>query len=212
MIKLPLEGAQVYYYKSIIEKEKADEYLNLFTNTFDLTRRKVTFKNDNNESKTGKLNRATCAFGDKSVEKYPSIWGDDLKLSEWTPEMLEIKKKVEEITKHNYNICLCNYYSTSNRTIGWHADREELGDTQSIASISFGGKRTFEFRKKGEIEPCYSIVLESGSLLWMGPGTQENYEHQVSKGGEDERINLTFRKFHSENYSKDLPNMKINKK
>lgn len=50
-----------------------------------------------------------------------------------------------------------------------------------------------------------SIVLGNGSLLWMGPGTQENYQHcvpQVNGVKMNGRINLTFRKFNEKQYKK----------
>ena len=182
----------VKYYENFINPGYYDAFME-----FDFKRRKVNY----NKS-VGKLNRETYAFADDDIT-LPDIWGDDLKKSEWTPKILEIKTAIEKLTGKKYNVCLCNYYSTANRTIGWHADREELGDTQSIASISLGAEREFKFRIKGEKEECYSIILGNGSLLIMGKGTQEKYEHCVPKskvkGG---RINLTFRLFHAENYNK----------
>ncbi len=200
-MNLDLEAAKVLYYPDFITKEDADQYFATFAK-LPFERRTVIY---NNQSK-GKLNRGTLAFGDDGVS-LPDIWGKDLQLMPWTPDMQQIKEQIEKITNTTYNICLCNYYSTAKRTIGWHADREELGDTQCIASVSFGDERPFLFRKQGEKEKCHEIILENGSLLWMGPGTQENYEHCVPivKNAQNfkGRINLTFRKFHPENYSKN---------
>jgi len=200
MNELGLPGAIISYCPNAITKEDCDDYYDVFIKTFDLIRRKVTY-----EETSGILNRATCVFGDIDESfDIPDIWGEGTKIYEWTTELLEIKKVVEGLTGFTYNICLCNYYSTKKRTIGWHSDREEFGDTQSIASISIGSERMFEFRKKGEKSMYKEILLENGSLLWMGPGTQENYEHCVpsSKNSVSGRINLTFRKFNLENYKK----------
>lgn len=195
--KITLPEADVSYYKNFLDKDNASKYYDIFLETFDFSRRTVNYG-----SSIGKLNRETCAFGDADLS-LPDIWGDDLKRNDWTPELLEIKEKIENVTDKKYNICLCNYYSSKNRTIGWHADREEFGDTQSIASISLGAERPFLFRVKGDKKECFSIILEHGSLLIMGAGTQENYEHSVPKFKFSEgRINLTFRKFHHENYNK----------
>ena len=198
MTELELKGATVTYYNDFINNEKAIEYYDILLDSFDFIRRRVTYENGK-----AKLNRGTVAFGDDGFD-IPDIWGDDIILNNWTDELREIKNMVEAITKNTYNICLCNWYSTKGRGIGWHADREELGDTQSIASISLGAKRPFLFREKDSDKECLNIELDNGSLLWMGPGTQENYEHCVPKvkyevGG---RINLTFRKFHKSNYVK----------
>jgi len=196
---LGLCGAIVNYYPNVIDSESCAKYYDIFVKSFDLIRRKVDYG-----SSSGLLNRSTCVFGDINDSfKIPDIWGEGAVLCKWT-ELLEIKNKVEEITQTSFNICLCNHYTTKKRTIGWHSDREEFGDTQSIASISIGAERPFKFRKKGERNKCADIILENGSLLWMGPGTQENYEHCVPSikekvGG---RINLTFRKFNEHNYTK----------
>jgi len=205
-MELQLPDAKVTYYANFIDDATSNAYYNLFLSTFNFARRYVDYGKDGNENK-GLLNRATCAFGDTGLE-LPDIWGEDIQMNEWTPEMLEIKALVEEATKTKYNICLCNYYNTRKRTIGWHADREELGDTQSIASISFGDERPFSFRRQGEKEVYKSLILGNGSLLWMGPGTQENYQHSIPQVKLENakdfkgRINLTFRKFHPENYAK----------
>jgi hypothetical protein len=43
--------------------------------------------------------------------------------------------------------------------------------------------------------PAYSLVLEHGSLLWMGGETQRHWRHAIPKTATrvGERINLTFR-------------------
>lgn len=197
---IDLDNAIIKYKSNILTKEKCDKYYSKFLDTFQMFRRSVNY----GESR-GKLNRATCVFGDENPDfSIPDIWGEETVLNFWTPELLEIKAMVEQLTGFTYNICLCNYYSTKNRTIGWHSDREEFGDTQSIASVSIGSERHFLFRRKGEEYIRKDLVLENGSLLWMGPGTQENYEHCVPPdqnvvGG---RFNLTFRKFNKANYEK----------
>lgn len=72
---------------------------------------------------------------------------------------------------------MANYYSTGRNNIGWHSDNEEKGDIECIASFSFGARREFAFRNKGEKEQLLSLELGLGSLLVMNEGCQENYEH-----------------------------------
>ena len=50
-----------------------------------------------------------------------------------------------------FNGVLLNRYRTGRDGMGWHADDEpEFGDEPVIASVSFGGRRTFQLRHKGE--------------------------------------------------------------
>lgn len=202
-----VKDAYVYYDEHFINLVEADTYFNIF-NTFD-------FKYDTYNST--KLMRQTCAFVDKSTidktDKIPKIWGDKIVIKEFTPELLQIKtlieKKIKELTGKdwNYNIILCNRYLSGKDVINFHSDKEEYGDTKSIASISLGVKRTFTYRNK-TIDELVPVVLNHGSLIFMGDNCQERYIHGMKK--EDlnlinsdndvnkyngTRINLTFRIF-----------------
>lgn len=203
-----LKNAFVVYDENFIEIDKANQYFELFNSTFD-------FKyNDYNGYA---LNRQTCAFADseliKQSKKIPSIWGDNLVVKEWTPELLEIKNKIEGKVKEmtgkewSYSIALCNRYTKKSDYIAFHKDREEFSSTKSIASISLGIPRTFTFESDDKTEKL-SIPLQNGSLIYMGDNCQENYRHGMKKEDlsllcDDEtlqkynntRINITFRVF-----------------
>lgn len=121
----------------------------------------------------------------------------------WTPTLLELKKRVEEYTQHEFNAVLCNHYENGEAGMGWHADKEkELGDNPVIASLSFGQERRFAFRHRREVvnlknPPRLSeYELGSGNLLVMKGMTQRFFEHCVvkDKSATGVRINLTFRK------------------
>ena len=64
-----------------------------------------------------------------------------------------------------------------------------------IASISFGGTRTFQFKHKTRKELKASVALTHGSLLLMRGATQHHWLHQIPKTAKavGERVNLTFR-------------------
>jgi alkylated DNA repair dioxygenase AlkB len=73
----------------------------------------------------------------------------------WTPVLREIKQAVEPPAGVVFNSVLLNRYRTGQDSVSWHADDEpEFGDQPVIASVSFGGTRTFQFkhkkRKEGE--------------------------------------------------------------
>jgi alkylated DNA repair dioxygenase AlkB len=112
----------------------------------------------------------------------------------WLPVLLELKTKVEELTKDTYQGVLLNYYPDGLAGMGWHADNErELVPNAPIASVSFGATRRFDLRHKdGE---KFSINLEDGSILIMAGELQQYWKHQVpvQRKVKEPRINLTFR-------------------
>lgn len=113
----------------------------------------------------------------------------------WTPELLSIKEAVEALTDTSFNSCLANLYHEGEQGMGWHQDNEkELGPNPTIASVSFGAQRRFDFRHKESREKI-SVHLEHGSLLVMSGSTQTHWQHQLPKTKKisTPRINLTFR-------------------
>jgi alkylated DNA repair dioxygenase AlkB len=113
----------------------------------------------------------------------------------WTPELLKLKKIVEEQTGETYNSCLLNLYHNGEEGMAYHSDGEkDLKKNGAIASLSFGAERTFAFRHKVTKERI-SIVLEHGSLLVMKGETQTNWLHRLppTKRVHAPRVNLTFR-------------------
>lgn len=118
---------------------------------------------------------------------------------EWTPEVLEIKHRVEEKLGTTFNSVLVNLYRGGENSIGLHNDKETEGSWKHpIASVSLGAERRFKvvegLKKDGPvlcIEP-----LGHGSLCVMPAGFQAKHLHGLLKE-EDEvcgpRINLTFR-------------------
>jgi alkylated DNA repair dioxygenase AlkB len=113
----------------------------------------------------------------------------------FTPELLEIKTRVENISNETFNSCLLNLYHDGEEGMGWHTDAEkELKPNGAIASVSFGTARKFSFKHKQD-NTLVDITLEDGSLLIMKDQTQQHWLHQLpkSKRIKTPRINLTFR-------------------
>jgi hypothetical protein len=86
-------------------------------------------------------------------------------------------------------------FSISIEMVGWHSDHESgLGDCPTIASLSLGATRRFQFRHRRTKE---TIPLELSEGLWlvMAGKTQRFWVHQVPKttAAVERRINLTFR-------------------
>lgn len=127
-----------------------------------------------------------CSYTYSGVKKLPQPW---------TPELQLIKSKLETIAQWSFNSCLLNLYHDGNEGMGWHSDNEkELDRTAPIASLSFGGERTFTFKHKLD-KTTASILLENGSVLIMHAPNQEFWHHSLVKTKRHvaPRINLTFR-------------------
>jgi alkylated DNA repair dioxygenase AlkB len=138
--------------------------------------------------------RLTAWYADK-VDMAYSYSGITQTVQVWLPELLILKKKIEDTTKVEYNSVLLNFYRDGTDSIGAHADNEkELGINPNIASISLGATREFILQNKNN---SLSYQLTHGSLLVMSGAVQQNWKHSIPKvpSLKEGRINLTFRKF-----------------
>ena len=114
----------------------------------------------------------------------------------WTPLLAEIRARLVATVGQLLNGVLLNYYRDGQDSMGWHSDDEvELGVNPLIASLSLGGTRRFDLRRKGQNRIEHSLLLNHGSLLVMGGPTQHYWQHQVAKTRSPcaPRLNLTFR-------------------
>ena len=140
------------------------------------TRRKVAWVGEPN-----------CAYTYSGVKKQPQAW---------PPELLAIKRQLEQLTQSEFNSCLLNLYHDGADGMGWHSDDEKELDAQApIASLSLGSTRKFAFRHKKD-KTTASLALENGSALIMHAPTQQFWQHALlkTKTIHTPRINLTFRK------------------
>ncbi|MEC3875103.1 alpha-ketoglutarate-dependent dioxygenase AlkB family protein [Chryseobacterium salviniae] len=138
--------------------------------------------------------RLTAWYGDSNTMYH---WGNnDFQVNEWSPELIDLKEKIEKLTGYEFNSVLLNLYRDGNDSVAWHRDKEsELGNRPVIASVSLGQVRNFDFRKVDDHQKRYSLALENGSLLIMKGNLQVNWEHRIAKSVKKmkPRINLTFR-------------------
>ena len=182
-------GGEVIYYGCIMKSEQADVCLTSLL-------KNIPWKNDE-----------AVIFGRQIITSRKVAWYGDLNYSytysgktrtalKWTPELLKIKKLVEEMTGEIFNSCLLNLYHTGGEGMGWHSDDEKsLGKDSTIASFSLGAVRKFSMKHRLEKE-TQSIFLEHGSLLVMKGATQTNWLHSLPKSKKitGPRVNLTFRR------------------
>ena len=112
------------------------------------------------------------------------------------PDFIEqLRVDIEKQTGAAFNRALVNYYRDGSDSVDWHADDEpELGQEPLIASLSVGVVRVFQLRHT-VTKQRISIPLPHGSLLIMGAGIQNYWQHRIAKVKElnQPRVNFTFR-------------------
>ena len=184
---LPFDGEVLYLGKVFNRKEVAQYYQTFLE--------KIPWKNDEAIifGKHHIIKRKVAWFGDNTYSyKYSGI---TKQAHIWTPELLQLKQKVEELSATTYNSCLLNLYHDGEEGMGWHSDAEKtLLDNGTIASVTLGAERKFSFKHK-ESKQRIDVLLENGSLLLMKGITQKNWLHRLppTKKVFSPRINLTFR-------------------
>ncbi|MBD2210522.1 alpha-ketoglutarate-dependent dioxygenase AlkB [Nostoc linckia FACHB-104] len=187
--KLSMQNAEVLYYKNLFDENESNQlFLELYETTSWNQESTILF------GKQVKLPRLTAWYGDQGKSYcYSKI---TMQPFVWTPVLINIKSKIESLSKIKFNSVLLNLYRDGKDSVSWHSDDEpELGENPVIASVSFGATRRFMFRHKIQKELKYEIFLTNGSLLMMKGSTQHFWQHQIPKANKftKSRINLTFR-------------------
>ena len=188
--RLDLADASISYFPNFLTTERANHYYKTLESEINWRQDEITVY-----GKRYKQPRLTALYGE-SGKKYGY---SNLVMSPlpFTPALFILKEQLEQIAKTSFNVVLLNLYRDGTDSNGWHSDDEkELGKNPSIASISLGGTRTFQLRKKSDIKIRYNLELSNGSLLLMTGSTQHFWQHQIPKTKKKvpPRINLTFRK------------------
>lgn len=182
------KGGNADYYGKIFSDEECEKYYQYLFN-------EIPWENDEAVI-FGKLiitKRKVAWFGEKEFEytysnrtKYAGIW---------TPELIALKQKCEQVSGETYNSCLLNLYHDGSEGMAYHSDGEkDLKKNGAIASLTFGAERKFSFKHKLSKERI-DVMLENGSLLVMKGTTQENWLHRLppTTKVKSPRVNLTFR-------------------
>jgi alkylated DNA repair dioxygenase AlkB len=140
--------------------------------------------------------RMTAWFGDAAY-RYSGILHEPAAM----PMIIQrLRKRAEALASACFNSVLLNLYRSGSDSVGWHSDHEAgLGEQPTIASLSLGGTRRFQFRHRRTKETI-AIELRSGDWLMMRGDTQRCWVHQVPKTASavDPRVNLTFRRMMSQ--------------
>ena len=192
LIELP--RAKLHYYPRFHDPVRATELLATFLEQTPWRQDKIRIA-----GKWMDVPRLQAWFGDKrSSYAYSGINLDPLP---WTPQLLAVKSETEKLTGQKFNSVLLNLYRDGNDSVAWHSDDEaELGTDPLIASLSYGAERKLELRPRDRSLGAKRVMpLANGSLLLMGKGLQQHWQHQLPKapGLSVPRVNLTFRYIHS---------------
>jgi alkylated DNA repair dioxygenase AlkB len=137
--------------------------------------------------------RLTAFYGDEDI--YYRYSGKTHRTHAWPQELFDIKEQLWKKFGFQFNSVLCNYYKNNKDYMGWHSDDEpELDHNPTIASLTLGATRSFQFKHKIR-RTLIDTKLTHGSLLIMRGKTQHTWQHRLpaTKDLCGPRINLTFR-------------------
>lgn len=184
---LPYDG-EVIYFRNCLSNEESKNYFEYLYNQIEWQHDEVLLFGKKIQTK-----RKVAWYADKTIEyKY----SNSIKIAKlWTDKLIDLKSKVEELTNEKYNACLLNLYNNGLESMSWHSDNEKtIVENSTIASLTLGAERKFEFKHKKTNEKV-SLVLENSSILLMKNSTQTNWLHALPKTTKikNARINLTFR-------------------
>ncbi|HJZ23687.1 MAG TPA: alpha-ketoglutarate-dependent dioxygenase AlkB [Candidatus Babeliales bacterium] len=112
--------------------------------------------------------------------------------------MNDICQKINNMLGVELNHIVILLYRDGDDSIGFHKDKTlDLDENAPIVSLSLGGTRTYCLRDNN-LKPTIhqEIDLENGTLLVLGPHTNENFYHAIKASDKTvmQRISITFRK------------------
>ncbi len=184
---LPYDG-EAHYLETLFNDQESAQWLATLSESIAWQRDQVTMF-----GKTITTDRQVAWFG---TQPYLYRYAQHTKQAQlWTPPLLAIKQRVEQVTGERFDTCLLNFYQHGEQGMGWHSDNEpELKREGVIVSISFGAERKFVFKHKATKHKV-ELWLANGSALIMGGPIQQYWLHTLPKTKKvnQPRINLTFR-------------------
>lgn len=192
-MKLPLKCDVTYYESFLSPAESAEIFDWICAHCPDLEWEDITLAN----GMVHRMDTGKWMFVDEELTDFSLFFEAHGRRMAWPPIMRSLKDKVEQFVGMAFHVCVCIYYRSGDVGVGFHSDLRSFGSTSLIPSISLGAERTFLFRRKSDHSEQFEMSLANGSLLIMGDGCQDEYEHSVPVCAEvlEPRINLTFRPF-----------------
>lgn len=113
----------------------------------------------------------------------------------FAPELERVRARVAARIGEEVNNCLLNYYPDGRARMGFHSDSEAgIVPGTGVAIVSLGVQRPLRFRVTARPDERLDYVLAPGSLLFMTPRVQTEWQHALPRSSQREgRISLTFR-------------------
>ena len=188
-IDLGLKDGTALYYPDFINQIEATQFFDKLINETSWQQDDITVfgKTYPQPRLTALYANNTLPYSYSNITMHPTIFSNTL---------LQIKDRVESVSKTKFTTCLLNLYRDGQDSNGWHADNEkELGKNPVIASVSLGAERYFHMKHRTDKSQKHKILLKNGSLLLMKGAMQHHWLHQIPKTKKEvgQRINLTFR-------------------
>ncbi len=179
--------AEVFYYEQFLPPQQSEDVFGELEGLLDGFEQDIVLAN----GQVIPMLTPKLIFADQGITSDMSLHGKTIPWPQW---MIPLRQQIERHTGKTYEVCVCIYYADGIAHVDWHADLTAFGDTSSIPSLSLGGTRVFGFRRNDRDAPKL-LHLPSGSMVLMGEGFQERYQHALLPTEEDvsPRFNLTFR-------------------
>ncbi|TMP67820.1 hypothetical protein CWB76_16230 [Pseudoalteromonas sp. S1609] len=192
-MKLPL-SCDAHYYSHFMSTAQSETLFKWLRSNYDLEEPEVIDFPDGSQKP---ILPWRMIFLDSQLAKSGSFSLHHGRQTKSFPLLEELRQQITERTGCNLAVAVCLYYPNGQESLGFHSDLPAFGSTDVIASISIGAQREFLIRSKTITHERYNITLENGSLLLMGKGFQDNYEHAIAKGDDTigPRFNISFRRF-----------------
>ena len=119
----------------------------------------------------------------------------------WSPTVLKIKNKIENLTGDSWNLAHIIYYQNGQESMGMHSDTVlDLVPGSKIAVFSLGSTRELHLIKKTKSTLSgpqqVQMNLPENSLFLLDEETNQNYVHGIpkkKKGTVQDRIAIVFR-------------------
>ena len=111
------------------------------------------------------------------------------------PALESVRAQVAQRIGEEVNNCLLNYYPDGRSRMGFHSDSEAgIVPGTGVAIVSLGIQRPLRFRVTARPDERIDYPLAPGSLLFMAPRVQTEWQHALPRSSRREpRISLTFR-------------------
>lgn len=143
------------------------------------------------------------------IYRMPGCNEANIETTHWTPTVEEIVSMASETINQPLNHCVCTLYRDENDSLAFHMDKLlDLDEDVPILSVSFGAARPIVF-KSNDGKRKETIMLQSGSLMAIGPKTNRQFVHSIPKLDVETkpRISLSLRQIST--YIKDSDTFEI---